>query len=284
MFEFLRKKQQAGGCGLFVSNFMDPQESVLKIASKEVIFCGEEDRVIDALAYMLGGIRRIPVVGESMEIKGIVSSTDVLDFIGGGDKHKLFTNTGLSATIKKIMSQDVQCVLESDSLPVALEIFKASGKPIHPVASQRKLSAVVSESDLVNIISKPTGVRVSSIMSGKPITAQESQSVYDVARMMCRGPYRRLPVAKNGIVTGIVTPHDILAHLNRKEALNMLNFEHTPVKEIMNKDVAFASPGMDVHEVVREMKAKKVSGMPVMDEDMNLVGMITKKDIIRAMS
>lgn len=282
MLGFFRK-EKANGSGLSIGNFMDPQESVLKIASKQVIFCGENDRIIDALSYMLAGMRRLPVVGEDMEIKGIVSSTDVLNFIGGGDKHKLFTNTGLSATLKKIMSADVQCILDTDCLPVALEIFKMNGRPIQPITNQKKLSAVVSETDIVSMISRPTGIRVSSVMSGKPITAQESQTVYDVAKMMCRGAYRRLPVAKNGVVTGIVTPHDILAHLNRNEALNTLKFEHSPISAVMSRTVAIARPEADVHEAVREMKAKKVSGLPVMNEDLDLVGMITKKDIIRAM-
>jgi CBS domain-containing protein len=87
----------------------------------------------------------------------------------------------------------------------------------------------------------------------------------------------------NGAVTGIITPYDILSHLNRNEALNMLAFESGPIKGIMNKDVAYVSPGADVYDAVRVMKVKKVSGLPVVDEDAELVGMVSKRDIIEAM-
>ncbi|MCX6814864.1 MAG: CBS domain-containing protein [Candidatus Aenigmarchaeota archaeon] len=283
MLGFLRKKQKEAGCGLFLRNFAEPQDSILKIASKEVVACSEDDRIIDVLASMLSGVRRVPVVGEQGEVKGIVSATDVLSFIGAGDKSKFFTNTGLSATVKKIMEGDVNCLTETDSIPVVLEFFKMNGKPIHPVTSQKKLHSVVSETDIVNLVSKPTGVSVSRIMSAKPIVIQEDYPVRDVAKMLCRGPYRRLPVVNNGVVMGIVTPYDILSHLNRNETLNTLAFESAPIKSIMNKDVAYVSPDADVYDAVRTMKIKKVSGLPVVDEDADLVGMISKRDIIEAM-
>jgi CBS domain-containing protein len=282
MFGFLRKNQPASN-GLLLRNYTDPQDSVLKIASKEVVSCTENDRVIDALSSMLAGVRRMPVTGDAGDVKGVVSSTDVLSFIGAGEKAKLFTNTGLSATVRKIMEQDVHCLAGTDSIPLALEFFKMHGKPIHPVTDQKKLRAVVSETDMVNLISRPTGFRVSQVMSQKPIVAHEDYSIYDVAKMLCRGPYRRLPIVNRGVVTGIVTPYDILSHLNRSESLNSLRLELSPIKAIMARNVASITPEADIYDAVRTMKLRKVSGMPVMDEDAELVGMISKRDIIQAM-
>jgi|GEM_PF-584112 len=283
MFSFLRKKEKEAGCGLFLRNFAGPDDPIVKISSKDAVSCMEGDRIIDVLACMLSGVRRVPVLDEQGEVKGIISATDVLSFVGGGDKGKLFTNTGLSATVRKIMENDVHCLAETDSIPVALEFFKTNGKPIHPVTSQKKLHSVVSETDMVNLVSKNTGVKVSQIMSAKPITVQEDYPIRDVAKMLCRGPYRRLPVVNNGVVMGIVTPYDILSHLNRNESLNTLAFEAAPVKGIMNKDVSYVSPDADVYEAVRTMKIKKVSGLPVIDEDADLVGMVSKRDILEAM-
>ncbi|MEM5812204.1 MAG: CBS domain-containing protein [Candidatus Aenigmatarchaeota archaeon] len=284
MLSLFRKKQtQESGCGLNITNFANPGDSVLRIASRGVLYSSENSGVIDALGYMLSGIRRLPVVDENERLTGIVSTTDVLDFIGGGEKHKLFSNTGLSAKVRKIMSPCIHFVSATDSIPVALEIFKESGKPIQPVMEDKKLVGVITETDIVNLMSKRTGVKVSDIMTRKPITVDRNKSVYDVARMLCRGPYRRLPVVNNGVLLGIVTPYDILSHLNSKEALNMLRFENSPIKEIMRKDVAYIRPDADIYEAVAMMKIKKVSGLPVVDEDADLLGMITKRDIINAM-
>lgn len=283
MFGFLKKKEAGNGYGLRLVDYVNPQDSVLQIASKEVVSCREDDRIIDVLASMLAGVRRMPVLGETGEIKGIVSSTDVLDFIGAGEKGKLFTNTGLSAIVKKIMSPCSQYLSATDSIPVALEFFKAHGMPIQPIASQKNLHAVISESDMVNIISRPTGMRVSHVMSQKPFMITEDYAIFDVAKMLCRGPYRRLPVVSKGVATGIVTPHDILSYLNRNESLNSIRLELSPIKSIMSKEVSHVSPEADVHEAVKIMKLKKVSGLPVVNEDMDMLGMLTKKDIIRIM-
>ena len=283
MLGFLRKKPKETGCGLLLNNFAGPQDSVLNISSKEVVCCIEDDRIIDVLASMLSGTRRVPVVDEAGEIKGIVSATDVLDFMGAGEKGRLFTNTGLSATVRKIMESDVHCLADTDSIPVALEFFKTNGKPIHPVTAQKRLHSIVSETDIVNLVSKPTGVKASQLMSAKPMTVNEDYPIRDVAKMLCRGPYRRLPVVSNGVVMGIVTPYDVLSHLNRNGALNTLAFEAGPIKGIMNKDVAYVSPDADVYDAVKAMKVRKVSGLPVVDEDAELVGVISKRDIIEAM-
>jgi CBS domain-containing protein len=233
---------------------------------------------------MLSGIRRMPVLDDSDHVAGIVSATDVLNFIGGGEKNRLFSNTGLSATVKKIMSPDVKCLIGTDSIPVAIEFFKMHGKPIHPITEDDKLTAVLSESDVVHLITKDTGMKVMHVMSQKPFTVAEDFSVYDVAKMLCRGPYRRLPVVNKGVLTGIVTPFDILSHLNRNEKLNDLKTELTPIKDVMNKHVACVSPDADVHEAVKHMKVRKISGMPAVSEDMDIAGMLTKKDIIQVMN
>jgi CBS domain-containing protein len=284
MLGFLRKKQEHNGYGLRLKDYINPEESIMKIASSEVVKCNENDRIIDVLASMLSGVRRMPVLDDAGEVRGVVSATDVLDFIGGGEKSKMFTNTGLSAVVKKIMTPDVQCLASTDSVPVALEIFKMNRRPIHPVTSQRKLQAVLTESDLVNIISRPTGMKVQSLMSSKPLVTQEDTPVCDVAKMLCRGAYRRLPVVNKGVLTGIVTPYDILSHLNRNESLNSLKSEVSPIKGVMNRKAESVTPWADISDAVRLMKIRKVSGLPVVDEDMDVLGMISKRDMIEVMS
>jgi acetoin utilization protein AcuB len=163
-----------------------------------------------------------------------------------------------------------------------MEIFKSNGKPMLPITDSGKVSAVVSESDMTHIVNKHCGVPVSRIMSRKPISASEDHSIFDVAKMLCRGPYRRLPIVNNGVVMGMVTPYDILSHLNRSESLNMLRFEHGSIKTVMNRNPVTIVEDADVSEAVAMMKVKKISGMPVVSEDADVVGMVTKRDIINA--
>jgi CBS domain-containing protein len=51
-------------------------------------------------------------------------------------------------------------------------------------------------------------------------------------------------------------------------------------KQLMNTSVITISPQEDVYEAMRMMALNNVTGLPVVDEDGTLVGIITEKDIL----
>ncbi len=55
------------------------------------------------------------------------------------------------------------------------------------------------------------------------------------------------------------------------------------VEEIMSTGVRAASPDSSISDVAMTMCFNKISGMPVVDEDNEIVGIISEKDILRAM-
>lgn len=52
------------------------------------------------------------------------------------------------------------------------------------------------------------------------------------------------------------------------------------VSEIMTKDVMTIPPEMSVREAAHHLFEKQISGLPVVDENRKVVGMITEKEII----
>jgi CBS domain-containing protein len=56
------------------------------------------------------------------------------------------------------------------------------------------------------------------------------------------------------------------------------------VKDFMVKDVISASPSSSVKEVMSLFVAKKIGGIPIIDEDSVLRGMVSDGDILRAIS
>jgi CBS domain-containing protein len=53
------------------------------------------------------------------------------------------------------------------------------------------------------------------------------------------------------------------------------------IKEIMTVDVAVAKKDTPVYEVVRILVDNNITGLPVVNDDMTLAGMITEKDVLR---
>ena len=52
------------------------------------------------------------------------------------------------------------------------------------------------------------------------------------------------------------------------------------VREVMTADVAVARPTTPVHEIARMMDTRDVSGIPVVDDDQRVVGLVTDLDLI----
>jgi len=52
------------------------------------------------------------------------------------------------------------------------------------------------------------------------------------------------------------------------------------VSELMTKEVLTVSPEMSVREAAKMLFAREISGLPVVDENKKVVGMITEKEII----
>ncbi|WP_375770573.1 CBS domain-containing protein [Archangium gephyra] len=58
--------------------------------------------------------------------------------------------------------------------------------------------------------------------------------------------------------------------------------EHTRVDELMTQDVYCVSEEMRAEELAELFATRKVSGVPVLDEDERLVGVVSRADLLRA--
>jgi CBS domain-containing protein len=55
------------------------------------------------------------------------------------------------------------------------------------------------------------------------------------------------------------------------------------VKDIMNTNVKTAKPATPVRDIVEVMCFNKISGLPVVDDNNNVVGVVSEKDVLRKM-
>lgn len=53
------------------------------------------------------------------------------------------------------------------------------------------------------------------------------------------------------------------------------------VEDIMTKDVISVTKDTPIYEAIEIMRQNDITGMPVIDDDMTLVGVITEKDVLR---
>ncbi len=264
--------------------FLDLSKPVSEIADTPVVSCTEDERIRNSIAMILNGFSRIMVLDKG-EIRGFLTSLDVLDFLGGGSKYQLYVRyrKGLDLPVNKIMNNEWHPLEKKHSVGDALQIFQKHGRDFHPIVHRDRFSGVLSEMDFLRHLNESLGFSAEDIMDRKPIIAKGHYSVLDVAKMLCRGEFRFLPVVRDGFLLGLVTPYDIISYLNRGPGLNNLrkaNFESTAV---MNRDLLTVSPKDDLHEAVRLMNSKRINSVPVTDEG-EMLGLITRRDVIDILS
>ncbi|MFV0422390.1 CBS domain-containing protein [Oleidesulfovibrio sp.] len=126
-------------------------------------------------------------------------------------------------------------------------------------------------------------------MSRDVISATPDMSMMRASKLMKEHNFDRLPVVDaNNKLVGILSDRDIKeASPSKATTLDVHELYYLlseiKVKDIMTKDVCAATPDDTVENAALVMLERDFSGMPVIDEDGRLVGIITDKDIFKVL-
>lgn len=259
--------------------------SIMNIAVKDVVQITKSTTIKEAAEIMAKrGIRRLPVVDPGTHhLIGILSARDMLDFLGGGEKHKLFSKNKasfLNHPVAKVMEEDVQTLSDQASIEDAIMLFrekKVGGAPI--IDKHKKVVGIISERDLVMLLGgKVTGMKVKDCMTKNVITATHGMSIEDASTIMVRNGFRRLPVTRGQLLHGLVSSVDLVNTI----ANNKVFEDKVLVEDIMVTDVITTTPDTDLGKVAEKVTKHAYGAFPVV-EGGRLVGIITEKDLLGAL-
>jgi acetoin utilization protein AcuB len=127
---------------------------------------------------------------------------------------------------------------------------------------------------------------VKNWMSRNTITIRPETNLAEAYQLMSDYQIRRLPVVAEGELVGIITQGDMRsatpadAHLLDLSELNFRLAQLT-VEEVMTADPVTISADDPIDEAAWVMMEGKISGLPVVDEAGQVVGIITESDIFR---
>lgn len=126
---------------------------------------------------------------------------------------------------------------------------------------------------------------VKDIMKTEIVTLDTDAKLGFAEEIMYLGRIRHLPVVKNGFLIGIISQRDLFkASLtsiitNWKENQKFLN--SIEVKEVMAKDVVTVPPDCTIEDAVQILIDKKIGCLPVVENNMKLVGLVTETDFLQ---
>ncbi len=129
---------------------------------------------------------------------------------------------------------------------------------------------------------------VQNWMSKNVITINVEQSMEDAVKLLKKNGIHMLPVMKKGKLVGIVTDRDLkraqasdATSLDIHEILYLLST--IKIGHMMSKYPISVPSDFTIEETADILLKNKISGVPVVDSKGNIVGVITKNDLFRAL-
>ena len=125
-------------------------------------------------------------------------------------------------------------------------------------------------------------------MTVNPVTVTSATTIADAAELMKKHRFRRLPVVDIGKLVGIVTDRDLrkaspssATTLSVHEADYLLS--KALIKDIMTKKVLSIGSEATIEEAALVMYNNRIGGVPVVDKNQDVVGIITETDIFKCL-
>jgi CBS domain-containing protein len=136
---------------------------------------------------------------------------------------------------------------------------------------------------------------VMAIATHNVISVPPTMSIIGAVEEMTTHGFRRLPVTDAGTnrLRGIVTAGDIIDFMGGGSRFNLVQVKHRgnlisaineSIREIMTEHLTTLNPGASIAEVVDTIVSKKIGGLPIIDENEILVGIVTERDVMRGLA
>ncbi|TNF88206.1 MAG: CBS domain-containing protein [Gammaproteobacteria bacterium] len=121
-------------------------------------------------------------------------------------------------------------------------------------------------------------MRVENYMSRAPITVRVDTDYWKASEIMQEKDLHHIPVINESEkIVGILTLRDLkIAAMHFGEA-------HVEVSEVMHSPVVTVAPGEPLAEAARQMVDNRIGGLPVLDNNGQIVGILTETDLLRAL-
>ncbi len=177
-----------------------------------------------------------------------------------------------SVKVMDIMRTDVAYATLPGSRDEVHSLLKEKRVSGVPVLKDGKVVGIVSRA---NLLKNPEEEQLALLMTRNPITIEPHVDITVASKILLENNIRRLPVVEDGKLLGIISVADIIAVLADMNIVEHVGQYLNPVSVPVWTD----SP---LNVVARIMELAKTKAVPVIDSQLEVVGIITDRDIINA--
>lgn len=113
------------------------------------------------------------------------------------------------------------------------------------------------------------------IMSSPPVTLHPEDTLDEAWQLITTSRFRHIPIIDwDGNLVGILSDRGLLEGLKSKKDVRL-------VKDVMVRKVLCASPKTKVTRITKVFIVERVGSMPIINDKRELVGMVTRSDVLR---
>jgi len=126
------------------------------------------------------------------------------------------------------------------------------------------------------VVAMQSDIPVKEVMTREVCTAEKDETLLDASRKMLEFGVGSVIVVENGRPIGIVTERDIIEKVVSRNKIP----SKVKLKDIMSTPLITIKPTTSLRSAADIMRKKGIRRLPVIDDNGNLVGIITDSDIL----
>lgn len=262
--------------------------------SSHIITIQPESSIFDVLLQMqINFVKHIVITVKNIPV-GIVTERDINRFLGEDKTAHAIDEI----PIKHVMQKNVITITDDmednfDQCAARMETFKIGSVVL--VNDNGELTGIVSRTNLTKSYASVFGGKylVKNFMSKKVVTCRKSDSLKFALSLMNKNQISRLIVTdENGYPVGLISTNTLLTHSNyftkgntrSRDYLLPIKGEKLTVDDLLTDELLTINEEDDLAVAANKMIKNKVSGIPVVDLNHNLIGIVSKTDVVRAFS
>jgi len=159
-----------------------------------------------------------------------------------------------------------------------------------PVTHEGRLDGILSEKDLLHLVYEREylpGV-VSEYMTRNTVCFDVTDKLAVIREHLVNTPFRRVPILYEGKIAGMITRADLIRVYKEqfrpeRDRLDPEPEDQVLVQDVMQHGLLTVYPDTSLYRVMDMIARHHVTGVPVVDKEMNLLGIITETDVLSFM-
>ncbi|MDP2752943.1 MAG: diguanylate cyclase [Nitrospirota bacterium] len=176
------------------------------------------------------------------------------------------------------MKSPVIAISEEIDIPEAANLMVINGlRRLVVVDGEHNIIGIVTQTDIIKNLSIDSFIsikKVEQIMKRKIISVDKKDLLPKAIELMIKNHISCVLVIEDNKPVGIITERDITKAIAENSISNN-------VEEIMNFPVFTANKDINLYDATRLMEENKLRSLVIVDSEGNVIGIVTKSDIIK---